>query len=114
MTSDRGAIGTYDVLIVPFPFAERDAVKRPALALSSAEFIAATGTVVVAMITTKGHAPWPDDVAVRDLDAAGLRTSCVVRWKLVTRDVRHIAGKAGSLSSRDRATAKAALRKAIG
>ena len=115
MISERAPIRRYDVLIVPFPFAERDAVKRrPALALSSAEFVAATGTVVVAMITTKGHAPWPHDVAVQDLAAAGLSAPCVVRWKVETRDVRLIAGKAGSLAPRDRTNVAAALRKALG
>ena len=115
MTSDAAAINAFDVLIVPFPFAERDSVKRrPALALSSADFIARTGTVVVAMITSRGHSPWPHDVPLSDLQAAGLHTPCVVRWKLATRDVRLIAGRAGSLAPTDRAAVRAAMRKALG
>jgi mRNA interferase MazF len=115
VTSDPGPLKPFDIVIVPFPFAERDAVKRrPALALSSAEFIAATGTVVVAMITTSAHDPWPHDVPVADLRAAGLTNPCVVRWKLATRDVRFIIRRAGSLSARDRAAARVALRRAIG
>jgi mRNA interferase MazF len=115
VTSDRLRLRPYDVVIVPFPFAERDTAKRrPALALSSAEFIATTGTVVVAMITTGGHEPWPHDVAVSDLDAAGLRSPCVVRWKLATREVKLIIGRAGALSRRDRAAARSALHRVLG
>ena len=103
-----------DVVVVPFPFAERDTAKRrPALALSSAEFVASTGTVVLAMITTGAHEPWPHDVPVKDLRSAGLRTPCVVRWKLATRDVRMVLAKTGSLAPADRKAARMALRRAV-
>ena len=110
----RETFGPGDVLIVPFPFAERDASKRrPALVLSSADFVERTGTVVVAMITTRGHAPWPHDVPLTDLSAAGLSTPCVVRWKLATRDARLVHAKAGSLAPADRKSVRAAFQRAI-
>ena len=113
-SSHPRAIGRGDVVIVPFPFRERNATKRrPALALSSAEFVERTGTVVLAMITTKGHQPWPHDVALSDLRAAGLKTDCVIRWKLATRDVRMILARAGKLGAADRKAARAALTRAI-
>ncbi len=104
-----------DVLIVPFPFAEREATKRrPALALSSADFIARTGTVVLAMITTRSHSPWPHDVPISNVRAAGLTAPCVVRWKIATRDVHLVLAKSGALAAEDRKSVRAALKQALG
>lgn len=97
MTCDAG-----DVAVVPFPFAERPGVKRrPALALSKRSFNEA-GHTIFAMITTRTHAPWPGDVIIEDLDAAGLPRPCIVRLKLFTLDNRLILRRAGSLAERDR------------
>ena len=115
VTSDPVRLRPHDVVIVPFPFADSSTVKRrPALVLSSADFAAATGTVVLAMITTSAHDPWPHDVPLLDLDAAGLRVPCVVRWKLASRDVRLVIGKVGALTPRDRTAIRTALRAALG
>ena len=122
MTSDAAPVAgrpapiqPWDVLIVPFPFAERDAEKRrPALALSTTEFVRETGTVVVAMITSAAHRAWPGDVPITDLRHAGLASACVVRWKVATRDVRLVIRKAGSLSARDRKAAAQAMRRVMG
>ncbi len=54
------------------------------------------------MITTATHSPWPDDVAIRDLEAAGLPAESVVRWKLFTLDASLVLRTAGALSSQDR------------
>jgi mRNA interferase MazF len=64
----------FDVVVVPFPFTDRAASKRrPALVLSDADaFKAATGQVVLAMITSAKHAGWPLDILIEDLAAAGL------------------------------------------
>ena len=61
----------FDVVVVPFPFTDRAASKRrPALVLSDASaFNAATGQVVLAMITSAKHACWPLDVLIEDLAA---------------------------------------------
>lgn len=100
-----------DVVIVPFPFTDRDAVKRrPALVCSSVAFNRQARHVVLAMITTSTHSAWPDDVPIQDLDAAGLPAPSVVRWKLFTLDASFVlrrAGGAGALSARDRATCRA-------
>ncbi len=55
----------FAVVRVPFPFADRAAVKhRPALVLSSGEFGTVAGHSVLAMITSASRPPWPDDVAI--------------------------------------------------
>lgn len=101
-----------DVVIVPFPFSDRDAVKRrPALVCSSAAFNRQARHVVLAMITTSTHSAWPDDVPIQDLDAAGLPAglpaASVVRWKLFTLDASFVLRRAGTLSARDRTACRA-------
>lgn len=92
----------WDVVVVPFPFSDRAAVKRrPALVLSRKSFNAA-GHTVLAMITTQAHRPWPGDTGIHDLSAAGLPTPCIVRLKAFTLDNRLILRRIGALSTADR------------
>ena len=96
-----------DVVIVPFPFTDRAASKRrPALVCSSQLFNRKAAHVVLAMITTATHSPWPGDVPINDLKAAGLPESSVVRWKLFTLDATFIIRRAGALSAKDRAACR--------
>src|ERR1700749_1701407 len=72
----------WDVVVVPFPFAETEGSKRrPALGLSQRSFNEG-GHTVLAMITTKTTPPWPGDSVVADLVSAGLEKPCIIRWKL--------------------------------
>ena len=103
MTSPMPTYRPGDVVIVPFPFADRDASKRrPALVCSSAIFNRQARHLVLAMITTSSHSPWPGDVPVGDLGVAGLPAASVVRWKLFTLDLSLVLKRAGALSTRDR------------
>jgi mRNA interferase MazF len=101
----------YDVVRVPFPFTDRQSEKnRPALVLShSGAFNAAAGHSVMAMITSATHAPWPLDVEILDLAAAGLRSASIVRFKLFTLDHRLVRGPLGSLADDDRVRVTAAV-----
>ncbi|MBI5446916.1 MAG: type II toxin-antitoxin system PemK/MazF family toxin [Deltaproteobacteria bacterium] len=108
MTCER-----WDVAVVPFPFTEKlGAKKRPALVLSGSAFNHA-GHTILAMITSKGHSPWPGDTAIDDLAAAGLKVSCMVRMKLFTLDNRLILNRIGSLSGTDTERVRSALRSAL-
>ena len=92
-----------EVVIVPFPFTDRDASKRrPALVCSSDVFNREARHLVLAMITTSTHSPWPGDVPISDLSDAGLPAASVVRWKLFTLDASFVLRRAGALSVRDR------------
>lgn len=103
-----------DVVVVPFPFADRDATRRrPALVISAEPFNRASGTVVLAMITTAQHSAWPGDTGISDLAAAGLRVPCVVRWKIATRDVSHVAARLGTLSRKDRTAVRRHLESVV-
>ena len=99
----------FEVVVVPFPFSERSGSKRrPALVLSTAEFNAGAHTVL-AMITTRGHRPWPGDCPITDLQAAGLPQPCMVRLKLFTLDNRLLLRRAGRLADGDRLRVREAL-----
>lgn len=97
-----------DVVIVPFPFSDREASKRrPALVCSASSFNDSSHHLVLAMITTATHKKWPGDVALRDLSPTGLPVASIVRWKMFTLDASLVLRRAGTLSTRDRATCRA-------
>lgn len=93
----------YDTIVVPFPFADVPVLKRrPAVVLSGPVFNTNNGASVVAMITTAKASNWPSDVTLEDLDIAGLRQSCIIRWRLATIPNELISNRLGHLSERDR------------
>ncbi len=68
----------FDVVQVGFPYVEAAAQKiRPAVVVTTAAFH--QGVAWCLMITSAEHRPWPGDVDIEDLAAAGLIKPCVVR-----------------------------------
>lgn len=106
----------FTVVRVPFPFTDRNATKnRPALVLSDAVgFNTPAGHSVMAMITSRGNAPWPLDCPIDDLAAAGLPAPSMVRFKLFTLDHRLMRGALGGLAPADAAAVRAALTRLLG
>lgn len=99
----------FDVIVVPFPFTDRDATKRrPALVISTSSFHEIDHSIC-AMITTKSHSPWPGDTEITNLDTAGLNHSSIVRLKLFTLDHRLIVKSIGELSEEDVGAVKESL-----
>jgi len=83
MTNDA-RYDPFDVVVVPFPYADRLAEKRrPALVISNRK-LAVHGLVWVAMITSADNEPWSSDVAIVDLKRAGLPAPSVVRPAKIT------------------------------
>jgi mRNA interferase MazF len=77
--SDNRRFDPFDVVVVPFPYADRLAEKRrPALVISNRK-LAVHGLVWVAMITSADNEPWSSDVTIADLKRAGLPAPSVVR-----------------------------------
>lgn len=99
----------FALVVVPFPFTDQAvAKKRPALVLSSAAFNR-QGHTILAMVTSKGHSPWPGDTPIRDLAGAGLPAPSLVRLKLFTLDNRLLLRQLGSLGAGDAAAVTAVL-----
>lgn len=93
----------FDTAVVPFPFAEQAVLKRrPVVIMSARRFNAENQATLVAMITTAKASEWPSDIALTDLDAAGLRTPCILRWRLTTLPNDLILRALGRLSAVDR------------
>lgn len=103
----------FDIVKVPFPFADRQAHKtRPALILSDeTAFNAPIGHSVLAMITSAKHSAWPLDIPVTDLTAAGLPAPSIVRIKLFTLDHRLILAPLGVLAPADRVAVENTLKR---
>jgi mRNA interferase MazF len=106
----------WTVVVVPFPFTDRDTHKRrPALVLSNrGEFGAQAGHSVMAMITSATHARWPLDVVLTDRETAGLPAPSLVRMKLFTLDDRLVLKQVGVLGPGDRETTRKALDRLLG
>jgi mRNA interferase MazF len=103
---------SFDIVVVPFPYADRLAEKRrPALVISNRR-ITPFGLIWVAMITSADNAPWSCDVAIPDLTRSGLPAPSVVRTaKIACIEPARIERRAGRL---DKATAKAVTQKLKG
>jgi len=110
--SDRARLVPFDVVVVPFPYADRLAEKRrPALIISNAKLLH-YGLVWVSMITSAENERWPTDIAVSDLGRAGLPAPSVVRpAKIACIEAARIDRRIGSI---DKATARAVLQKLRG
>lgn len=104
--------GPFDIVVVPFPYADRLAEKRrPALVISNRK-LAALGVVWVAMVTSADNEPWPGDVAIADFKRAGLPAPSMVRTaKIACIDPIRIDRRAGRL---DKAAAKIVMQRLRG
>jgi mRNA interferase MazF len=101
MKKPSGIYESWDIVVVPFPFTEKLGEKRrPALVISQWLFNK-NGHMVLAMITTQSHTPWPGDTLIQTGTATGLPSACLVRLKLFTLDNRLILKKIGALSLSD-------------
>lgn len=100
----------FDVVAVPFPFTDRDAIKRrPALVISNERFNQRHDQLILAMITTATDNVWPSDISLTNWQEAGLKVACHFRLKLFTLDQRLVLKAIGHLSSKDVKSVQAVL-----
>jgi mRNA interferase MazF len=106
----------YDVVVVPFPYADRLAEKRrPAIVISASGLERLHGLVWLAMITSAENRRWDSDVAVSDLTVAGLPAPSLVRpAKLATVDRMRIVRRIGKLPVKDARAVAAQIKKFLG
>jgi mRNA interferase MazF len=70
------------VVRLPFPYIDQPTSKyRPGLVL---KYFADRHFLWVAMITSARNAPWPEDVPMQDIAAAGLSKASVIRPTKIT------------------------------
>ena len=95
---------SWDVVILPFPFTDRNAAKvRPAVVVSSEALHGRAGKYFIAMITSAGHAPVEGDVGISDIGTAGLPVDSLVRpSKLATVGRSAFRKRIGTLPKADR------------
>jgi mRNA-degrading endonuclease toxin of MazEF toxin-antitoxin module len=108
----------WDVISVPFPLVEGHATKRrPALVVSTDAFHRAQHACFGAMITTARDMRdvRPDDIAIKDVDAAGLPRACVIRMaRLATFERGDQIRRVGTLHRRERPAVEALLKRWLG
>ena len=93
----------FEVVVVPFPFIDVAVSKpRPSVVISARPFNEANGHTLLTMITTAARSSWPSDHLIADLGLAGLRVTCVVRFKLFTLENRLLDRRIGALGPGDR------------
>jgi|SRR6185437_16809905 mRNA interferase MazF len=96
MTKTAERFDAFDIVVVPFPYADRLAEKRrPTLVISNRKLVP-FGLIWVAMITSADNIPWSCDVTIADLARAGLPAPSVVRTaKIVCIEPAGIERRAG-------------------
>ena len=106
----------FEVVVVPFPFTDRNADKRrPALILSDdIKFNKPSGHAVLAMITSQKNPDWQLDTTITGIRRSGLTAPSKVRMKLFTLDSRLIIKKIGTLTNRDKKAVGKALQSLLG
>lgn len=114
-SSDRQRFAAFDIVIVPFPYADRLAEKRrPALVISSAK-LASFDLIWIAMITSADNESWPCDVTIADLARAGLPAPSVVRpAKIACIEPMRVERRAGRLDKTAARTVARHLRGFLG
>ncbi len=102
----------FDVVVVPFPYADRLAEKRrPAIVVSAASLEKQHGLVWLVMVTSAGNRRWREDIDVSDLKVSGLPAPSLVRpSKIATADAARIVRRIGRLPAKDAQALGSALR----
>lgn len=110
-TFRRGA-----VVVVPYPFSELSVIKnRPALVLSSSEFLDNRHDVILAAITSRIRDPLlTGDYMLKDWSECGLPRPSVVTAILRTAKTYRVFRKVGEVSDRDLRSYEAVLRRSLG
>lgn len=95
----------WDVVVLPFPYADRLAEKRhPAVVISKPDIAERHGIIWVAMITRAANSGWECDIPIPQDSDTGLMAPSVIRpWKIATVDVSRVVRVAGHLDGKNAA-----------
>ena len=105
----------FEVVEVPYPFADPAQVKRrKALVVSGVEFNAKNRSSVLLVLTSDRPPQWQRDVALEGWAEAGLRKPCIARMKVFTLPNDLILDRVGTVQEVDRKRISKALKKTFG
>ena len=105
----------WDVVLVPFPYTERNYTKvRPALVVSTDTLSTKTGKYFLVMITSAQHTRTYGDVLISGLKLAGLPGESIARpSKIATFEESSFVRRIGALAAKDRKNISAQLRELL-
>jgi mRNA interferase MazF len=94
----------WDIVKVPFPYTNRPIRQhRPALVAARHAQSGSPELLWVLMITSAGHRRWSGDIAISDIDTAGLPAASIVRSAKIATIEALDAQRIGCLPVSDRA-----------
>jgi mRNA interferase MazF len=104
----------WDIVRVPFPYTDRPIrQRRPPLVIATGQLAADHGLLWLVMITSAENRGWPGDIAISDLDLAGLPAPSIVRpAKIATIEARDTQ-RLGTLAEADRNMAATYIRQTL-
>lgn len=93
----------FDIVLVPFPFTDKNTTKkRPAIVLNNTKYQIKSNHLILAMITSAKNSNWESDLPIKELEPTGLKTECVIRYKIFSLDERMIIKKIGTISESEK------------
>jgi mRNA interferase MazF len=106
----------WDVVILPFPYADKLAEKRrPGLVISSDALFDDHGLLWVAMITSAKNTERAGDVVIQNLKSAGLPAASLIRpSKIATIEPARVLRRAGALASKQQTQVRNAINLYLG
>lgn len=110
MAFERG-----DVVLLPFPFTDQSTTKvRPAIVVSSAEYMAIERDIIVAGVTSRlAQTEGPFDYVLTDWEEAGLRLPSALKPLLASIDPDLVLLRIGRLTASDMEGVDEVLRSAL-
>ena len=97
----------FDIILVPFPFTDKTySKKRPALVLNNSNYQIRTNHLILAMITTAKNSNWDNDFEINEIENTGLKTKCVIRYKIFSLDERIVLKKIGFVAENEKTEIK--------
>lgn len=104
----------FDIVLVPFPFTDKNvSKKRPALVVSNKNYQIKTNHLILAMITSAKNSRWDNDFEIKEIETTGLKTDCIIRYKIFSLDERIMLKKIGSISQNEQVQVKENLLKLL-
>jgi mRNA interferase MazF len=116
MASSDPAPRRFDIVVVPFPYADRLAEKRrPALVVSADAFNRKHGLLWVAMITSADNPRWDGDIPVAANARTGLPAPSAIRAaKIATIEPGRVVRVAGRIDGKMAAAVSKELVETVG